>query len=138
MLPQLKGQHYSALRTAGVLILLAAGLWFAVAALAAEALDWVAPAWVKWLVWATAGPVGIGLIVVRWYLGLRYDPNSQPDVERRREIGRQRVAADAQSFAAYRLDDDSPPVTQQSSEAVIGVQNGLPAAGIDGAAIRME
>jgi hypothetical protein len=127
MLPQLRGLHRSALRTAGVFILLALGIWWAVVALLAERLDWDVPGWVKTTVLATAAPLGVGLILLRWYLGSRYDPNGQPDVERRKEIGRKRVAADAMSFAAFRADKENAVPTQKSSEGVTAVQVDRPA-----------
>jgi hypothetical protein len=127
MLPQLRGQYLHALRTAGVVVLLALGVWWAVVALLAERLDWDVPAWVKTTVLATAAPLGAGLILLRWYLGSRYDPNGQPDVDRRKEIGRKRVAADALNFAAFRADEENAAPTQKSCEGVTAVQVDRPA-----------
>jgi hypothetical protein len=92
MLPQLQDQHRGELRAAGLLLLVIVGIWFVVDTLVANWLGLDAPDWLKWMVLATAVPAGLGLIAVRWYLGSRYDPNSQPDVELRKAIGRQRSA----------------------------------------------
>jgi hypothetical protein len=104
------------------------GIWFAIVALAAEPLEWDIPNSAKWMVFATAAPIGAGLIVLRWYLGSRHDPNSQPDVARRKEIGRQRIADDAQSFSVSRPDEETA-AAPISPEPVVGVQTGLPADG---------
>jgi hypothetical protein len=88
MVRQLQNSHHSELFTAGALLLVAA-----VVMLAADLFGWIERGWLTWAVLATTGLMALGLIAVKSYLGSQYDPNAQPDVERRKQIGRQRVAA---------------------------------------------
>jgi hypothetical protein len=98
MVPLVKAQHLGMLRTTGLLILIAAAVGFAVVALATSL-----PAW---MVLAVAGPVGVALIVVRWYLAWRYDTNAVGEAEVRKAVGRQRAAAAERSSAARRAAED--------------------------------
>jgi hypothetical protein len=114
MLPQLRHEHRRDLRKAGIRILLAAGLCFALTRLAADPLDEIVPNWITWMAWAAASLAGAGLIVYRWYLGSRHDPNSQPDIEHRKEIGRQRVAETERYIALRRTEENQQPGTRGS------------------------
>jgi hypothetical protein len=106
MLPQLRHEHRRDLRRAGIRILLAAGFCFALIWLVADRLYEIVPNWITWMAWAAASLVGSGLIVYRWYLGSRHDPNAQPDTERRKEIGRQR-SAEAEKYVPLRRTEDN-------------------------------
>jgi hypothetical protein len=114
MLPQLRHEHRRDLRKAGVRILLAAGLCFALTRLVADPLDEIVPNWITWMAWAAASLAGAGLIVYRWYLGSRHDPNSRTDIEHRKEIGRQRVAEAERYIAPRRTEDNQQPGTRDS------------------------
>jgi hypothetical protein len=128
MVPHVKYQYRKGLRAAGTRVLLAAGGWFVLIVLAANWLDdW------KWIVLAAAVVIGLGLFVVRWCLVWRLDPNSQPDVERRKEIGRQRVAAAAEWISVAGLDVDEQLGPKKSSAAVTMLQVGLATDGQAGA-----
>jgi hypothetical protein len=101
MVRQLQNRHRSELFTAGALLLVVA-----VVVLATHLFGWIGRGWLRWAVLATTGFTGAGLIAVKSYLGSRYNPNVQPDVERRKQIGRQRVAAAEQ--AARQAASQSP------------------------------
>jgi hypothetical protein len=134
MLPRFRHEYRRDLRNAGIRILLAAGLCFALSRLVADPLDEIVPVWITWMAWVAASLAGAGLIMYRCYLGSRYDPNSQPDIERRKEIGRQRVAAAERSIALQRTEDNQQRETrnsqgiepnqslQQSSQAIRAVR----------------
>jgi hypothetical protein len=114
MVAQVKGQHLSGLDDAGLLILTAAGILFAVVALFTD--------WPAWLILATAGPVGVGLLALRRYLGSRHDPNCPSKAELRKEIGRQRVAAAERSAASLRAEENRR--TENHSEQTEAVPTG--------------
>lgn len=101
MVPQVKAQHLGVLRTAGLLVLTAAGIGFGIVALATSL--------PSWMVLAVAGPVGIALIAIRRYLGWRYDPNSSREVELRKAVGRQRVVVAERSSAPRAAEDQRVP-----------------------------
>lgn len=101
MLPQLQHEFRRGLQKAGIRILLAAGLGFALTRLMADSLDEIVPKSISWMAWAAVSLAGVGLMVFRWYLGSQHDPNAQPDVERRKEIGRQRVAEAERRIALW-------------------------------------
>lgn len=88
MVRQLQNGHRSELFAVGALLLVVA-----VVMLAAGLFGWIGRGWLTWAMLSATGFTGAGLIAVKSYLGSRYNPNAQPDVERRKQIGRQRVAA---------------------------------------------
>jgi hypothetical protein len=114
MLPQLRHTYRRELRRTGIRLLLAAGLLFALTRWVLDLEEAIVLNWVTWMAWAAGSLAGVGLIGYRWYLGSRHDPNSQPDTERRKEIGRQRVAAAKRYIARWRTEDTVQPETGNS------------------------
>jgi hypothetical protein len=114
MLPQVRHEYRRGVRTAGIRILLGAGLCLALTRWAADPLDEIGPGWIICMALLAATLAGAGLIAYRWYLGSRHDPNAQPDVERRKEIGRQRAAAAERYIPPRPTEEHQQPGTGDS------------------------